>query len=165
MAPYVSTELWEQPRVAVSQWETPSCRTPPSVRHPPVHSLPGGLYPTLSSGSRAAGSALCAATKREMEMGCFPKAGGKLSGHSPPPELDQLQADDHRRVQWVSVMEREPCDGHLGQPCGSSQNLREAVVGDKAALVVSLLFPALSSFLTWGENALGCDTMTPAIMF
>lgn len=38
-------------------------------------------------------------------------------------------------------------------PCGSSQNLREAVLGEKAQ-VVSLPFPALSSFaqerMLWG---------------
>ena len=52
-------------------------------------------------------------------MRCFPKAG-----------WGQLQADAHRRAQWVSVMETEPCDGPRGHALWRSQ-IWEAVLREK----------------------------------
>lgn len=49
---------------------------------------------------RTSGPRLCPEChyyRREMAVGCFPKAG-----------WGQLQADAHGQPQWVSVMEMEP---------------------------------------------------------
>ena len=77
------------------------------------------------------GSGPCVTAAREMAVGCFPKAG-----------RGQLQAGSHRRAQWVSVMETEPCDGHRGHALWRSQ-----------------IWEAKRK----GEAALGCDTITPTI--
>lgn len=76
-----------------------------------VLSLPGHLHSTLSDALALLRVQL---PKGTWKWGAFQKQVRNLPGCSPHPELDQPQADDHRQVQWVSVMGREPCDGRLG---------------------------------------------------
>ena len=91
------------------------CSTDIWAADPSVRCRPVRLHHTPST-RPGHGSAPCVTTEREMAVQCFPKAG-----------WGQLQADAHRRAQWVSVMETEPCDGHRGHALWRSQ-IWEAVL-------------------------------------
>lgn len=101
----------------------------------------------------------CATTRREMDMGAFWRQGGKPSGCSAYPEWDQLQADNLRWVHGYLGGRGSPVMVSWAVPCGSSESLGEAVLGEKEALVVSLLFPASSPSSPWERMLLDMTSL------